>query len=31
MAIDPMWFAVAAYVVGAIIVAALIARFFKSK
>jgi len=30
MAIDPMWFTVAAYVVGAIVVAVLLARYFRN-
>ncbi len=29
MAIDPMWFMVAAYVGGAIVVAVLVARYFR--
>jgi len=31
IAIDPVWFAVAAYVGGAIVVAILLAKYFKSK
>lgn len=31
IAIDPIWFAVAAYVGGAIVVAVVIAKYFKSK
>lgn len=29
MAIDPMWYMVGAYVAGAIVVAALLARYFR--
>jgi hypothetical protein len=29
MAIDPMWFMVAAYVAGALVIAVLVAKYFK--
>jgi len=29
MAIDPIWFAIAAYAAGAIVVAVLLARYFR--